>query len=318
MSQPPRPSGVEIRHLRLVVALAEHGSLTSVARLLGLTQPALSHQLRDLEVRLRAPLFERTARRMVLTPVGEQLTQVARRVLAEVDTFERQVADGEFGALHGSVRVATECYTAYHWLPSVLREFRNRWPKVELRVAPEHTASPIAALRQGSLDLGIVYHRTADKRIRFEPLFDDEMVVVTAPDHRFAGADYVPVEALGEEHLFHYLWLASGSSAVREILEAADVQPAKTTQLQLTEAILELVAAGFGVAILAKWAVAPAVRAGTVQATRLGKKGHHRTWYAAIRSGDVTPAYQFDLIETLRRHLSVGPTPRIDQQRRLS
>src|SRR3712207_8940841 len=60
----------------------------------------------------------------------------------------------------GSVRVATECYTAYHWLPSVLREFQNRWPKVELRVAPEHTASPILALRQGSLDLGIVYHRT--------------------------------------------------------------------------------------------------------------------------------------------------------------
>ena len=70
MDQSPRKSGVEIRHLRLIVALAEHGSLTSVARLLGLTQPALSHQLRDLEGRLRAPLFERTARRMVLTPVG--------------------------------------------------------------------------------------------------------------------------------------------------------------------------------------------------------------------------------------------------------
>jgi LysR family transcriptional regulator, regulator for metE and metH len=318
MSQPARQSGVEIRHLRLIVALAEHGSLTSVARLLGLTQPALSHQLRDLEVRLRAPLFERTARRMVLTPVGEQLVHVARRVLAEVDTFERQVGDGEFDAPRGSVRLATECYTAYHWLPSVLREFQARWPKVELRLAPEHTASPIAALRQGSLDLGIVYHRTADRRIRLERLFDDEMVVVTALDHRFAGADYVPVEALGEEHLFHYLPLTSGSSVVRDILESADVHPSKTTQLQLTEAILELVAAGFGVAILAKWAAAPALRAGTVQTTRLGKKGYRRTWYAAIRSGDVTPAYQFDLIEMLRRNLSVGPTPRIGHQRRLS
>jgi LysR family transcriptional regulator, regulator for metE and metH len=318
MSQPSRQSGVEIRHLRLIVALAEHGSLTSVARLLGLTQPALSHQLRDVEVRLGAPLFERTARRMVLTPVGEQLAHVARRVLAEVDAFERQVVDGEFSAARGRVRVATECYTAYHWLPSVLREFQNRWPKVELRVAPEHTASPIAALRQGSLDLGIVYHRSADKRIRFEPLFEDEMVVVTAPGHRFAGADYVPVEALGEEHLFHYPSLASGSSAVRDILESADVQPSKTTQLQLTEAILELVAAGFGVAILAKWAVAPAVRVGTIHTARLGKNGYKRTWYAAVRGGDVTPAYQFDLIEMLRRHLSDGPTARVGQQLRRS
>jgi LysR family transcriptional regulator for metE and metH len=318
MGQPSRQTGVEIRHLRLIVALAEHGSLTSVARLLGLTQPALSHQLRDLEVRLRAPLFERTARRMVLTPVGEQLTHVARRVLAELDSFERQVVNGEFSVPRGRVRLATECYTAYHWLPSVLRDFQNRWPTVELRVAPEHTASPIAALREGSLDLGIVYHRTADRRIRLEPLFDDEMVVVTAPDHRFAGADSVPVEALGEEHLFHYLPLTSGSSVIRDILERADVQPSKTTQLQLTEGILELVAAGFGIAILAKWAVAPAVRAGTVHTARLGKKGYKRTWYAAVRSGDVTPAYQFDLIDMLRRHLSAGPTARVGQQLRLS
>jgi LysR family transcriptional regulator for metE and metH len=314
MSQPSRQSAIEIRHLRLIVALAEHGSLTAVARLLGLTQPALSHQLRDLEVRLRAPLFERTARRMVLTPLGEQMAQVARRVLAEVDTFERQVVDGEFSILRGKVRVATECYTAYHWLPSVLREFQKRWPQVELRVAPEHTESPIAALRDGALDLGIVYHRTADRRIRLEPLFDDEMVLVTAPGHRFADDEYVPVEALAEEHLFHYRSLASSSSVIRDILESVDVQPARSTQVQLTEGILELVAAGFGVAILAEWAVAPAVRAGTLHATRLGKKGYKRTWYAAVRSGDITPAYQSDLIDLLRRQLSVGPTVRIGHQ----
>jgi LysR family transcriptional regulator for metE and metH len=315
MRQPTRQSAIELRHLRLIAALAEHGSLTAVARLLGLTQPALSHQLRDLEVRLRTPLFERTARRMVLTPIGEQLAHVARRVLADVDTFERQVVEGEFSVTRGRVRVATECYTAYHWLPSVLREFKNRWPKVELRVAPEHTPSPVAALRQGTLDLGIVYHRSDDKRIRFEPLFEDEMVMITAPSHRFAGAEYVPVSALSNEHLFHYLPLTSPTSVIREILDSADVQPAGTTQLLLTEGILELVAAEFGVAILAKWAAAPAVRAGLVHATRIGKKGYKRTWYAAVRSGDVTPAYQFDLIEMLRRHLGVGPTVRTSQLR---
>jgi LysR family transcriptional regulator for metE and metH len=315
MTQQTRQSAIELRHLRLIAALAEHGSLTAVARLLGLTQPALSHQLRNLEVRLRTPLFERTARRMVLTPVGEQLAHLARRVLADVDTFERQVVEGEFSVTRGRVRVATQCYTAYHWLPSVLREFKNRWPKVELRVAPEHTPSPIAALRQGTLDLGIVYHRSDDKRIRFEPLFEDEMVIITAPSHRFAGAEHVPVSALADEHLFHYLPLTSPTSVIRQILESADVQPAGTTQLLLTEGILELVAAEFGVAILANWAAAPAVRAGLVHAARIGKKGYKRTWYTAVRSGDVTPAYQFDLIEMLRRHLGVGPTVRAGQLR---
>jgi LysR family transcriptional regulator for metE and metH len=118
--------------------------------------------------------------------------------------------------------------------------------------------------------------------------------------------------------LITYTSLARSSSAVRDILESAGVQPLKTTQLQLTEAILQLVAAGFGVAILAKWAVAPSVRAGVVETTRLGKHGQKRTWFAAVRSADVTPPYLFDLIEMLRRHLNSGPAARIGQQVRLA
>src|SRR5215218_998955 len=173
-------ASVEMRHLRLVAAIAEHGSMTAAGRVLHLTQPGLSHQLRELEARLRSPLFVRTSRRMVLTPAGEQLAQIARGVLAQVDTFERQVLDGDFADARGVIRIATECYTAYHWLPAVLREFRDRWPNVELRVGAEHTAAPIGALREGALDLALVYSGVDDKRIRLEPLFDDELVVVTA------------------------------------------------------------------------------------------------------------------------------------------
>src|SRR5215218_1203834 len=173
-------AAVEIRHLRLVAAIAEQGSLTAAGRVLNLTQPALSHQLRELEARLRAPLFVRTSRQMVLTPAGQQLAQIARGVLPQVDSFERQVLGGDFADAPGVIRIATECYTAYHWLPAVLREFRSRWPNVELRVGAEHTADPIGALREGALDLALVYSGVDDRRIRLEPLFDDELVVVTA------------------------------------------------------------------------------------------------------------------------------------------
>ena len=318
MSHSPQRPGVEMRHLRLVALIAEHGSLTSVARVLRISQPALSHQLRELETRLRAPLFERTARRMVLTPAGEQLNHIAQGVLAQIDAFERQVADGDFSIVRGTIRVATECYTAYHWLPGLLREFQKRWPNVELRVSPEHTASPVAALLDGALDLALVYRRTPDKRIRLEPVFEDELVVVTAPDHRFAQAEYVPVRALADEHLFIYSSLATNRSVLRDILDSANVQPRKTTSVQLTEAILELVAAGFGIAVLAKWAVLRAVSDGVVRTTRLEAEGCVRTWYSAVRSSDVTPAYQFDLIELLRRQLTVGLTTAVAPQLRLS
>src|SRR5688572_5899075 len=191
-------SPVEMRHLRLIAAIAEHGSMTAAADALDLTQPALSHQLRELESRLRSPLFVRTGRRMVLTPAGEQLALIARAVLPQIDGFERQVLEGELTAPRGTIRIATQCYTAYHWLPAVLRSFRDRWPSVELRVGAEHTSAPIPALREGALDLAIVYHKVLDKRVRLEPLFEDEMVLVTAPDHPLAKREHAPIDALAD------------------------------------------------------------------------------------------------------------------------
>jgi LysR family transcriptional regulator for metE and metH len=309
MARSKQGAGVEMRHLHLMTAIVEYGTLTAAGRALGLTQPALSHQLRELESRLRTPLFERTAKRMVLTPPGEQLAHVAREILSQVGAFHKRLSDDEFFENRGTIRVATECYTAYHWLPPVFRAFRERWPKVELRFAPEHTATALSALREGSLDLAVVYNRPTDRRIRFERLFDDEVVLVVGRDHRLADESFVPVDAVAEEHLFTYSALERGSSAVRDILESAGVEPLKTTRLQLTEAILELVAAGFGIAILAKWAIAPHLKSGSVRAVRLGKQGHHRTWYSAVRSGDITTAYQTDLANLLRRHLgSAGRT----------
>ena len=309
MTTSPR-SAVEMRHLRLVAAIADQGSMTAAARTLDLTQPALSHQLRELEARLRSPVFVRTSRRMVLTPAGEQLAHVARTVLAQVDAFERQVVDGEFADTRGVIRIATECYTAYHWLPAVLRDFRERWPGVDLRVGAEHTSAPIRAIRDGALDLAVVYSRVDDKRIRLEPLFDDELVIVSAPDHRFASREFVSLDAMSREHFFVYTSPDPDSAIVRDILEPAGVRPSQITRLQLTEAIVELVGAGLGIAILAKWAVAPAVRSGIVQTSRIGRKGVRRTWFTAARSADVTPPYQADLVGLLRRHLGAGPTVR--------
>ncbi|HVF39621.1 MAG TPA: LysR substrate-binding domain-containing protein [Gemmatimonadaceae bacterium] len=298
---------IDMRHIRLIAAIAEHGSVTAAARVLRLSQPALSHQLRELETRLRTPLFVRTSRRMVATAAGEQLAHVARLVLKEVHGFERQAADGRFGHARGTIRLATECYTVYHWLPSVLRLFAARWPGVDLRIVPEHTASPIAALRDGSLDVAVVHSRPTDKRITGEALFDDEMVAVVSPQHRFARQPFVAAADFASEHLICYTTASGPSMFMREILIPADVVPERTTQLQLTEAILELVAADMGVAVLSKWAVMPRVRSGNVAAVRLTERGFLTKWYVATRADDPAVTYQRDLIDLLRRNMSGGP-----------
>src|SRR5688572_14551999 len=91
----PRMLQLDLRHLRLVAAMAESGGQTRAARRLNVTQSALSHQLRDLESRVCAPLFIRASRRMILTPVGERILASARRVLHEVETLERDLTATE-------------------------------------------------------------------------------------------------------------------------------------------------------------------------------------------------------------------------------
>src|SRR6266496_3336956 len=118
---------IEIRHLRLVSAVADLGSLTKAGDRLHLTQSALSHQLRDIESRLGAALFLRVGKRLVLTPAGERLLASARDVLDRLDRTEgeiRQMADDRAGL----IRLSTECYTCYHWLPPLLAKFRPAFP----------------------------------------------------------------------------------------------------------------------------------------------------------------------------------------------
>ena len=307
---------IDLRHLRLVVAVSESGGQTRAARKLNLTQSALSHQLRDLESRVGAPLFIRASRRMVLTAVGERILASARRVLHEVETLERDLITEASAGGAGVVRLATECYTCYHWLPGVVTAFRQEWPRVDVRIVAEATANPVRALLDGALDLAIVAGDVDERRLGCTSLFEDEQVVVVAPTHPLASQTFVDPEDLREEHLILYTTHSSESSVLREVLRPAGVEPQNLTRVQLTEAIVELVKAGLGVSVLARWAIAPQLRDRSLVGIPLTTRGFHRRWWAVTRPHETTPAYQQSLVELLARHLRGGPASASDLQLR--
>ena len=307
---------LDLRHLRLVVAVAESGGQTRAARKLNLTQSALSHQLRELEGRIGAPLFIRASRRMVLTAVGERILASARRVLHEVETLERDLLTEASTGGAGVVRLATECYTCYHWLPGVVTAFRQEWPRVDVRIIAEATANPVRALLDGALDLAIVAGDVDERRLGCTSLFEDEQVVVVAPGHPLASQSFVEPEDLREEHLILYTTHSSENSVLREVLRPAGVEPRQLTRVQLTEAIVELVKAGLGVSVLARWAIAPQLRDRSLVGIPLTKSGFHRRWWAVTRPHETAPAYQQSLLDLLGRHLRGGPTPTTELQLR--
>lgn len=294
---------VEVRHLKLVRAVVRERGLTRAAARLHLTQPALSHQLALLERRLGTALFLRAGRRLQATAAGQRLVQAAETILPELERAEQDVAGLESRGA-GLIRVSTECYTAYHWLPAALEGFGRTFPNVSVQIVVEATRRPIPALLEGRLDLAIVAERSRNRLVEHHPLFDDEMLAVMAPHHPLASSPSLSPAQLARETLILYAIPLSATDLFQRFLRPAGLRPTRVLHVELTEAIVELVRAGQGVAAMAGWAVAPEVRTGRLVARRLGRGGLRRRWYAAVRARRA-PEYVMAFIEQIRR---VTPT----------
>jgi LysR family transcriptional regulator for metE and metH len=290
---------LEVRHLKLVRAVVREQGLTRAAAHLHLTQPALSHQLAELESRLGTALFVRAGRHLRPTPAGDRLVETAESVLPELERAEQELA-GLDGAGGGVIRVSTQCYTAYHWLPAALEDFARGFPAVSVQIVVEATRRPIPALLEGRLDLAIVSGRSGNRLVEHHVLFDDEMVAVMAPDHPLAESATLTPAQFASETLILYAIPVSSSDLFQRFLVPAGVTPERVLHVELTEAIVELVRAGQGVAAMAAWAIAPEVRSGRVVTRRLGRRGLRRRWYAAVHTRRV-PDYLRAFIDQVRR-----------------
>jgi LysR family transcriptional regulator for metE and metH len=237
---------------------------------------------------------------MKLTPAGERLLQSAKAVIAELEGAQKEIQQhGTTG--HGVIRLSTECYTVYHWLPARLKLFQQKFPTVEFQLVVEATDNPFEALLDGKLDLAIACTRIRNRKIRFTPLFEDELVVIVPPGHRMAGKKYVEPEDFADESVIIYP-PKNESSLLNEILAPAGVWPRRVQEVMLTEAIVEMVKGGLGVAALARWAVTPQLESGAVIGKQLTVNGIHRTWSVAQLRDQRAPVYLQEFIRLLAEH----------------
>ena len=291
------PRVLEVRHLQLIAAIVDEGNVTRAGQRLHLTQSALSHQLLQLEERLGTALFHRVQKRMTLTDAGQRLLGSARQVLAHLAATEDDLRQYALNR-RGTIRLTTECYTVYHWLPHVMKRFEKHYPDVDIRIEVDATNAPFDAVLGGEVDVAFVTSETAPRGVELEPMFDDSMKVIVAPDHRFAGKAFIDPAALAEETLLTYSSLR-GNLVYDRVLRPAGLEPKKHLQVRLTEAMIELVKAGVGVAVLAEWAAAPYVRSGAVVALPLTRRGVERCWSAAFLSGRALPQFTRAFIDAV-------------------
>ncbi|MBN9685944.1 MULTISPECIES: LysR family transcriptional regulator [unclassified Corallococcus] len=302
---PPSPR-LDVRDLRVVLALASAGTTARAAAALHLTQPAVSRALLAAEERLGTRLFDRTPRGLVPTPAGQELVAGATRLLVELGDLEHRVRAPVAPAIR--LRLVCECYTAYHWLPSALVTLRKSLPGLHLALAVEHTQDPVAALVAGELDVALLTTSTVPRAgLESRPLFSDEIIFVVAASHPLASRRALTREDLREHTLLTGQTPAAESHWFMTQVFGRERPRLRVERLPLTEALLDVARAGLGVAVLSEWITTPHLGKGDLVVKRLASGPLRRPWRMAWRKevGDAALRLHAALEPTVPRGLAV-------------
>jgi LysR family transcriptional regulator, regulator for metE and metH len=302
---------LEVRHLRLVMAIAEMGTVTKASTVLHLSQSAVSHALCDIESRLKTALFLRVGRRMAPTEAGEHLIRTAAEVLARLDEAEHAIRRSGAGQ-EGTLRLSTHCYTCYHWLPPLIEKFRSVHPGIRIEIRPDEARQPVTAVVEGRLDLALAIGPVKATTTVARHVFDETMLVVVAHDHPLAARSFVrPTDLEHETLLLHSR--PEDSFVYQRVLAPAGVRPRGVETVPLTEAITELARARLGVGLLADWAAAPYLKSGTLIGVPLTRRGVQREWFAVTLKAASASAHLRSFVDLLianppTSHLRHGPS----------
>jgi LysR family transcriptional regulator for metE and metH len=290
---------LEVRHLRLVCAVVEARTLAGAATRLHLTTSALSHQLQQLEHITGTRIFDRGPSGMRVTRAGKILLDAARQTLALLLETEKNL--GRADSHPKTIRLGAHCFTGYDWLSPLLKRSKRRRSQFELEIVTDTNRKPFESLLAGKVDVVLTFDPPASDAFKCHQLLRDEIVLLVHRDHRLAGRSAIELTDLSEEHLLMYSERFEHSPFAKEFLLPRNVYPRAFTSVAATDAMFELVEAGVGVMVLARWAAAKRLRTGRLVATRLARRGIFRSWYAVTRS---TPKEGIpELVRDLRSHM---------------
>jgi LysR family cyn operon transcriptional activator len=232
---------LELRHLRYFVSLAECLNFTRAAERVHVTQSTLSHQIAQLEQELGTPLFERMARRVVLTEAGESFLAYAAKALKEVDQGVSDLKRAA-GELSGVVRIGATHTFNIGFVPDCLAAFMGRHGSVQV-VVEELAADAIAGkLVGGELDIGIAYQPADALHLWFEPLYTEEMVLVVAASHPLAQRKRVRMVELHRQSMVMLPRVFSTRTMLDDCLRAAGAEPLVVAEMNSIGPMIGLVA----------------------------------------------------------------------------
>jgi DNA-binding transcriptional LysR family regulator len=262
---------MDTRQLAAFCEVVDRKSFSQAAERLGVTQPAVSLQVRSLEKRLGIKLLDRSGRRVEPTEAGLRLYRAAQRMLSVEEQLLAEMTDSDLGELRGDLVLGASTGPGGTVVPVLLGEFQRQHPQLNVALSVSDTNRVIEQVAERELELGIVGAAPRHRGVVFEPFFRDEVVLVVPPDHPFAGKR-VSLDDLRGEPLILMQEGAGVRQVIEEELRHAGVRLRDLDvrlELGLQESVKTAVAAGFGVTFISRYGVEAELAAGTLASARV-------------------------------------------------
>ena len=288
---------LEIKHLKMVQTIAGTGTLTRAAQALFLSQSALSQQLKEIETRLQTPLFHRTRKQMLLTPMGQKILATADQVIRMMEDTETDIARMVSGET-GELKIGTQCMFCYRWLPKVMESFQEKFPNVELEIGNAFNAS--RELEKGIYNLVVSVLDETNEKLSKVPLFRDEILAVVKHDNPLAQKKWLEFTDFDQENIIT-IRSRSRNRFFQKYLKPRGIHPKRFMVVGDPGAMMEMTVSGFGIAMAPGWAIQSQLSAGRIRALSITRPGMYLTWQAIFLKNNASLVFLQEFIRLISR-----------------
>ncbi|GAD89715.1 putative LysR family transcriptional regulator [Vibrio halioticoli NBRC 102217] len=273
---------LELKHLRTIQGLARFGSIAACAENLHITQSAISHQLKELEVRIGAQLFYRKTKPIKFTSQGQVVITLANSVLPQIAAAEKQLNQQE---LSSRFTLAIDCHSCFQWLLPTIKQFQKSFTALDVDLESGFHQHPLERLLAGEIDVMITSDVESRGDLHFLPLFGYELQLVMSNDHPLVALPSISPSDLTSQVLITYPVDKRRMDVYNLFLKPNNCEPLKWKKVDNTSTLLQMVSGGFGVAALPEWAVRTFENQELIATRPLGE-GIRRHLYACVRLAD--------------------------------
>lgn len=288
--------------LKTFIAVAERNSFSEAAKILFVSQPTITSQIKALEQELNTKLFERTTKKVELTRSAKVLLKYAREIVRMNDSARKEIAQLET-MVHGDLAMGCSLTIGEYILPEFLKQFKEKYPHIQIQAGISNSQHTVSNIKDQLIDVGLIETPIEDSQITMEPFLEDELILIAAPDYFCRNEQILTLEQIKEEPLIVREAGSGTRSVVYHYLDKAGLSEEDLNiamSLGSTEAVKAAVTAGLGVSFISRKAIKKEQQLNLLKAYPIKGLALKRYFYIAFHQDHVLQPTTELFLETLR------------------